>query len=284
MAKKVEHIFINGVEYKKCVRCGDLLPPTTLYFRKYKRSWDGLQGNCKKCANKYNEENKEKIVKQQHEKYLVKRTYYLEKAKEHYQDNKEKILEYHKKYSIENKDRILEYRKQWYLSLDKEQQRIKWHKYYEANKEKKQEYAKEWRKNNLGKLRLKRINNLGRYKGYKHKRDAIKKQLPHTLTTKQWESCKNYFKNDKGQLCCAYCGEILKDEIHQEHFVALSNGGEYTLNNIVPSCKRCNCSKRSSDFFTWYPRQKYYSKEREIKILKYLHYNKNNKIQQLALI
>ena len=109
----------NGYEYKKpskapregfkiCVRCGEELPATAQYFRRYSRSSDGLQSKCKKCANKYNIENKEKLVVKQHEKYLKNKNHYLEKAKEHYQQNKDKILKYHKKYDVENTPPIIQ--------------------------------------------------------------------------------------------------------------------------------------------------------------------------------
>ena len=99
--------------------------------------------------------------------------------------------------------------------------------------------------------------------------------LPNTLTLKQWKQVKEYFENR-----CAYCGKKLP--LAQEHFIALSKKGEYTINNIIPSCRVCNSSKIDKDFFEWYPKQKFYSKERERKILKYLGY-KNNKIQQLKI-
>jgi hypothetical protein len=54
------------------------------------------------------------------------------------------------------------------------------------------------------------------------------------------------------------------------------------VDNIIPSCMKCNISKNNSDFFIWYPKQPSYSKSREKKILKYLGYK--DKIQQLSLI
>mgnify|MGYP003489420683 CR=1 FL=1 len=70
---------------------------------------------------------------------------------------------------------------------------------------------------------------------------------------------------------CAYCGK--EKPLSQEHFVALSKGGEFTINNIIPSCQNCNSSKRATDFFEWYPKFKHYSKKREQIILKFLNYN-----------
>jgi 5-methylcytosine-specific restriction endonuclease McrA len=110
-----------------------------------------------------------------------------------------------------------------------------------------------------------------------HRRRAKEKNLDSNLTIEQWIIIKSYFNNE-----CSYCGAKLK--LTQDHFIALNNGGEYTTNNIIPACSKCNSSKQDKDFFEWYPKQSYYSKEREQKILEYLNYNIKNKVQQLALI
>lgn len=106
------------------------------------------------------------------------------------------------------------------------------------------------------------------------KRIAKKRSLPFALVTKQWEQIKLYFNNT-----CCYCDKPLS--LAQEHFIPLNKGGEYTTNNIIPSCLSCNSSKNDKDFFTWYPKYEHYSKKREKKILEFLNYK--NGIQQLAL-
>jgi HNH endonuclease len=108
----------------------------------------------------------------------------------------------------------------------------------------------------------------------KHTRRAKERSVLATLTMEQWEVCKLKFNN----ICC-YCGE--KRKLTQDHFYPLSKGGEYSMKNIIPSCRSCNCSKQDKDFFTWYPQQSFYSKTREQKILRYLGINDNK--QQIAL-
>jgi hypothetical protein len=109
----------------------------------------------------------------------------------------------------------------------------------------------------------------------KHRRNARKHGLPATFTYEQWINSKNIFNN-----CCAYCG--INEILTQDHFTPLSKRGEYTVNNIIPVCHTCNSDKRDLDFFEWYPQQKFYSKQREQRILEYLHYY--NDYQQLAII
>ena len=54
---------------------------------------------------------------------------------------------------------------------------------------------------------------------------------------------------------CAYCG--VKDVAFQKDCVlALSRGGRYTLDNIVPSCRSCNASKCNDEVTSWMRRKK----------------------------
>jgi len=144
-----------------------------------------------------------------------------------------------KQYRKDNKARLSEQKKE----------------YYEANKDKIREYSKQYRKDN-------------KEKGLFHnqKRRALKRGLSSQLTFTQWDAIKNAFSN-----CCAYCGQ--DKALEQEHFIALSKGGEHTYNNIIPACKSCNSSKGNKDFFQWYPKYKGYSKTRESTIMKHLMYS-----------
>lgn len=282
-------------ETKVCTKCGNELPATTEYFFKRKSGKYGLNSNCKKCSRKYNSEyykqwskdNKEKVSgygkkyyennKEKLEKY--KKKYYeknkesiLEECRKYYEENKEQRIQYQKQYYLENKEKASKCKKKIY-SRNKDQILARQKQYRENNKEQIAETTKKWRKENLDKVKLV----LQKYK-------AKKKKLQCTLTFVQWEQIKNHFDNE-----CAYCGmkeeehlEKWNEQLHQEHFIALSKGGEYTHNNIIPACKSCNSSKNNKDFFEWYSEQNFYSKNREKKILKYLNYTKDRK-QQLTI-
>ena len=67
------------------------------------------------------------------------------------------------------------------------------------------------------------------------------------ITTKQWETLKRATGNK-----CYYCGGA--GELEKDHFIARAAGGNDSLENIVPCCRRCNLQKSSSsgsDFFRW---------------------------------
>lgn len=261
--------------FKTCSKCN--LELDIIQFDKCKSNKDGIKGWCKECTKQYkaswkaknlnkiieyNEayrtENRDTITERNRDwrnSNVVHRAEYAkEYMVEYYKENKDILSEKKKKY----KGRYSETKKKWYMD-NKELIMA----YYIKNKGKRTEYRKIYVRENKEKFR-----------GYNQKREAIKNKLAHTLTHTQWGDIKNYFNNK-----CCYCGKEL--QLQQEHFLALSKGGEYTLNNILPACISCNSSKNAEDFFIWYAKYRYYNKTRERKILKFLNYN--NKFQQLAL-
>lgn len=64
----------------------------------------------------------------------------------------------------------------------------------------------------------------------------------------------------------------------REHFIAMNNRGGYIKENILPACESCNSSKNDNLFEDWYPKYKFYNKERESIILEYINSNKENTI------
>lgn len=243
------------MQYKTCTKCGEEKPLTSEYFYKAKSNTDGFHGSCKECMKKegrerwavYYPENKDKL-------YETKKIYRKANEKKYKAStllyrttNKEKLNEKNRDYYKKNKEKVLE----------------RTSKYRQANKELHKKRVSSWAKRNREKLAV----------AYQ-KRKSKSMSLPSTLTTEQWNETKEYFNNR-----CAYCGK--EKTLAQEHFIALSKGGGYTKENIIPACRNCNSSKHNKDFFEWYPEQEFYSKEREQKILDFLGYQQG--IQQLTI-
>lgn len=67
-----------------------------------------------------------------------------------------------------------------------------------------------------------------------------KLSLEATLTTEQWNTLKLVFKNR-----CAYCGKKTK-RLEKEHIIPVSQGGAFSLYNIVPACRSCNAKKKNN--------------------------------------
>lgn len=78
----------------------------------------------------------------------------------------------------------------------------------------------------------------------KARRRYNKVNLPHDLTSEQWDAILDVFGHQ-----CAYCDRRI--DITQDHVVPISSGGAYTLGNIVPACGLCNSSKGAMDMRTW---------------------------------
>jgi 5-methylcytosine-specific restriction endonuclease McrA len=212
----------------------------------------------------------------------------LEYSKNYYEENKEHILKQAKLFRKENKE-ILYKQKKKYIEANKEKVAERARQYWYNNKESFSQKGKKYRIKNKEREqeRHKRyyMENPHIYRQAGERRRAKAKKLPYTLTIEEWNDIKLYFDNS-----CAYCGmteekhlEKFNEILHQEHFIALSNGGEYTCNNIIPACRSCNSSKNNKDFFEWYPKQEFYSSEREEKIMKFLNY-KSNDMQHLSII
>ena len=54
---------------------------------------------------------------------------------------------------------------------------------------------------------------------------------------------------------CAYCGATAQP-LQRDCVLALSRGGRYTLDNIVPACRSCNTSKCNDEVTTWLRRKR----------------------------
>lgn len=253
---------------------------------------------CKECASEYSREyrkqHKESIKAQNQAYYNANKEMIIEYQSKYRSNNVEKCKERHAAYynghiehhklmsinwRIENKEQKAQYDAEWQRTHKDAVKRrnVKWklnnkvarnaarRKRYESNKIHIREYANEWKR-------------LHPYTSTKHSqiRRARKANVAYTLTPDQWNNIVGTFKGE-----CCYCGENTK--LTQDHFIALSLGGEWGINNIVPACVCCNSSKHNKDFFEWYPKHKHFSTSRLKLILKYLNYTGETQQIQMNL-
>lgn len=278
------------METKICSKCGRELSVDC--FGKQKLGKNGLTASCKECNCeysrkhskenpnkekarykkyhennkekdiKYRNDNKERIAERQSKWYAVNKTSITECHKKYNQKNKVSIAEQQKQYEKVNKKPIAERRARYY-EVNKETISERQKQYYEVNKESISKHSKQYKQDNRDKFNI-----------YTQKRRALQRGLSATLTVRQWEDVKLHFDNK-----CCYCGKELP--LTQEHFVPVKKGGEYTINNIIPSCMSCNLRKSTKNFSEWYPKFRHYSKKREKIILEFLNYKDG--AQQIAL-
>lgn len=74
-------------------------------------------------------------------------------------------------------------------------------------------------------------------------------QVEHDLSEEQWTALKEAWGG------CAYCGAVDKP-LQKDNVQALSRGGRYTLENIVPACGPCNTSKCNDEVTGWLRRKR----------------------------
>jgi 5-methylcytosine-specific restriction endonuclease McrA len=71
----------------------------------------------------------------------------------------------------------------------------------------------------------------------------------HDLTDPQWAALKAAWAG------CAYCGAA-DETLQRDCVLAISRGGQYTLENVVPACRSCNTSKCNAEVTAWLRRKR----------------------------
>jgi 5-methylcytosine-specific restriction endonuclease McrA len=74
-------------------------------------------------------------------------------------------------------------------------------------------------------------------------------RVEHDLSASQWTALTAAWGG------CAYCGETTQP-LQRDCVLALSRGGRYTLEDIVPACRLCNTSKSNDEVTTWLRRKR----------------------------
>jgi len=69
------------------------------------------------------------------------------------------------------------------------------------------------------------------------------------LTAEQWAALLAAWSG------CAYCG-VKADSLQRDCVLAISRGGRYTLDNVVPACRSCNASKCNEEVTHWLRRRR----------------------------
>ncbi|MEO3760359.1 HNH endonuclease signature motif containing protein [Mycobacterium sp. B14F4] len=69
------------------------------------------------------------------------------------------------------------------------------------------------------------------------------------LTAAEWDSIKAAWNG------CAYCGATDRP-LQRDCVMAISRGGRYTIDNVVPACASCNTSKCNDEVTGWMRRRR----------------------------
>jgi 5-methylcytosine-specific restriction endonuclease McrA len=74
-------------------------------------------------------------------------------------------------------------------------------------------------------------------------------RVQHDLSDRQWTALQAAWGG------CAYCGAI-DEALQRDCVLAVSRGGRYTLDNVVPACRSCNTSKCNEEVTGWLRRKR----------------------------
>jgi len=74
-------------------------------------------------------------------------------------------------------------------------------------------------------------------------------RVEHDLTEAQWAALRDAWGG------CAYCGST-DGALQRDCVLAISRGGRYTLDNVVPACRSCNTSKCNDEVTSWLRRKR----------------------------
>lgn len=237
------------MDTKICPTCKIEKPLTTEFFGKDSHTVSGFRWKCKECQKLEREAKKEYMANYREQHKEESKEYNKEYGKKHWKKNKETISVKRKNHYESNKDKILEKNRERYQD-NIEQERLRSHKYSisEAGKE----------------------SSRRRH----HARKARELNVSVNFTLNDWNEAKEHFNH-----CCAYCGKESK-RLTQDHFIAVSRGGGYTKDNIIPACISCNSSKRDEDFYEWYKKKPFYNQQRIEKVEEFMVKNKDFHLSQ----
>jgi 5-methylcytosine-specific restriction endonuclease McrA len=81
------------------------------------------------------------------------------------------------------------------------------------------------------------------------KRQRRMAKVDHDLTDEEWA----WLTEEWGG--CAYCSATDRP-LQRDCVLAISRGGRYTLDNVVPACRSCNASKCNDEVTGWMRRKR----------------------------
>lgn len=225
---------------RTCSRCGST--PDEVAFRRDKRAWDGLGGYCKPCEKRYNADyqsaNREANNAKRNAQYHANRERYLAQQKAYRKANIEVIRQ---------KDRIrargnpvsIERSRRWRIA-NRERYLSNMRRWYHANSDAHREYGRRWSAANRDRVREMSANTAAR-------RAAQKRNAAGKI---EYINRRAIWRRDKG--ICGLCATPVPfRDMHLDHHVPLSKGGEHTESNVHATHSRCNLSKGNREVPRW---------------------------------
>lgn len=203
----------------QCNACHEFLDLS--FFGKDKRVKSGVNGRCKRCVNK--------------------------KQQEYRLNNPGRHKDIESRSRLNNKQSFAEGKKRYYENIKKDPEWQRKQKSLRAsNKNIKQEYDRRYRIENRDKLNL--IS-----KQWEANNKDLSKQIKKSYKARRrgWmcfksDATKDIFDWELAQAkYCHWCKIDCTNNYHIDHYIPLSKGGRHVLTNLVISCPTCNIRKNA---------------------------------------
>ena len=227
-------------------------------FYKSSKTKDGLKCQCKDCARKYDQENREKIAEYKKRYNEENRVHLYEKNREWRQRNREKCKGYIRKYYQNNKEKCTKAARKYYQA-NREKYIQYSSRYRYKNKSACIERTKRWRENNREKIaeKRKKYNKENPFQIQssrlmdKTRHRAKYKKIPIDLDFISKPNMLDWLKRQPNCVCCNRVFSIgvkgkpgFKDDSPSLDRFYPSLG--YVPGNVFLICMRCNVLKRDA--------------------------------------
>lgn len=233
------------MDTKTCSRCSETKDVAEFYCSE--QSADKLRCECKVCckaaANKWRDENPEKV---------------RASCKRYYEENTKKCIEGSRRWSRDNPDKVAASRKAYRARTYKPHPRQKMSdkekkakkkayaaRVYEENKDEINASTNAWNRANPESMRKsrKRYNKTHpeARKAEKHRRRTRIAGNGGSYTADEWQALVEHCGG-----FCQCCGE--ETELTVDHIIPVVKGGTSNIDNLQPLCLPCNSSKGTKIF------------------------------------
>lgn len=134
---------------------------------------------------------------------------------------------------------------------NKDRVNVKNRKWRADNIDKARDIERNYRRNNRSKERLRwdmwKENNPEKYKASRQAWRSKRRSLEFSVSG---ETSREEIQNLNSEYCnlCVYC---LEPATQIDHVVPLNSGGLNVIENLVPCCLKCNCSKQDTPLLVW---------------------------------
>jgi 5-methylcytosine-specific restriction endonuclease McrA len=217
---------------KLCTKCGET--KALADFSKNSTTKDGLQKQCKACNRAYQEANRERISARDKARRLVDGDKMRAQSRANWAKHRDKRISYMRNRYQERREEYQTYNRARYPEIA-EQKRANAKAWREANPERYKQQLDKWRAKNLEKHN----------ENARKRRARLRNAKTGMVTAKDLERLLSF--------PCAYCGA--NENITIDHVVPLARGGDHTIGNFLPACKKCNSRKRDSFIMEWRKRE-----------------------------